>query len=460
MDPGDGSDTEAETPPPDWQDPEPPPDADQEDGHDPSDVPADESPPDIFIPGEMQAELIATSPAGTATPPTWNAHLPKAAGDGDYLYAVHTYYPDDVASRFALVMARPASGPAGSWSEVARISYPHQPPGVIMDTASRMHLVFDCLRPGSGDVTCFQGGAGTSGLLSRFYHLVFSARDSDGLMRFDTYANHNEFTLHSNGYCGIGTTADGVTFWSLADETWQRVVQYWSGPGLFGTAAHLTAAGGVYLLYPIMAGDPAAGSAAFLVYAGEFDPSGGTNSGYIASTAYLGDTSGFSPLFRRTPSTPADPGTVGAYPSDVAHGPDGTLFVLSYLLEADDECTELLRFDGGTSAPPSILPVGCVSNYAKMQFASSGVLYLLTPGSGAQVRIGVSPDRGDSWEWHDVPVSGLGGTGDTRFFGFTPVKPYTSPLIYDADSLVVFFSGYDASNLARHSYLGTLPLSE
>jgi hypothetical protein len=423
-------------------------------GDDADDVPA---PP--YVPAALVAERIATSPAGVSTPPTWNAHLPKLVDDGEYLHAAHTYFPDDTASRYAAILRRPVAGPPGAWTEAARISYPHQPPGLVLDTSRRLHLVFDCLRPGSVDVACFPGGAGTGGLGSRFYHLIFGARDAAGALRFDTYANHAEWTAHSNGYHGLGTTADGVTWWSLADAAWTRVVQWWSGPASFGTAATL-ALPGVYLLYPIQAADPVRGAAELLLYAGEFDPSGGTMAGYPASVAYLGTTAGLAELFRRVPPEPPAPGTVGAYPSDVAHAPDGTAYVLSYRVEPGGGCTELLRFDGGFAAPPVVTPIGCLENYAKLQVSSRGVLYLLSSGAGATVHLDLSADRGASWVRHAVPITGLDGTDDVRFFGWTPIKPYTVPTAYDPDRLVVFFSGADAAGLARHSYYGTLPLAE
>jgi hypothetical protein len=305
-----------------------------------------------------------------------------------------------------------------------------------------------------------QGGAGTGGRTSRFYHLVFGARDGAGALRFDTYANHDEWTAESNGYLGLGTTSDGVTWWSLGDATWGRVVQWWASGTSFGTTGTLAAAP-AYLLYPIHAADPTAGSAGLLLYAGEFDPSGGTNAGYLASSAFAGTTAGLAPLFRRAPPTPAPAGTVGAYPSDVAYGPDGTPYALSYLPLADGTCTELLRFDGGTGAAPTILRIGCVDTYAKLQVSPGGTLYVLAAaGGGAQLRLGVSPDRGATWAWRLVPITGLPDTGDASFFGVTPVKPYTAPGLYDAGRFEFLFAGSDGSALARHSYCGSIAIPE
>jgi hypothetical protein len=411
-----------------------------------------------FIPAAARAELIDTSPARVLTPPAWNAHSPKLAGDASFLYAVHTYFTDATDTRFAAILRRPAAPAvgAGQWTEVARISYPHQPPGIVMDTSLALHMVFDCLRPGAVDVTCFQGGAGTGGNTSRFYHLVFAARDAAGALRFDTYTNANEWTTESNGYTGIGTTADGVTWWSLADSSWGRVVE-WSQGSQGGTVGTLTA-GSAYLLYPIHAAHPTLGSKELVLYAGEFDPAGGNNASYLASTAYAGALGGLSPLFRRAPAMPA-PGSVAAYPSDVAFDANGTLYALSYLPGDGGQCTELLRFDGGLGAPPTILPVGCASDYATLHFSRAGVLYLLTDAStGAAVTIGASADRGKSWAWSTIPIVGLPASGDVQYHGFTPVKPYTSPGIFDADKLLFFFYGADATGGVENSYLGEIDL--
>lgn len=418
---------------------------------------ADASEAGPYVPVELRAGLIHAGPVRVSTPPTWNAHLPKLAGDGAAWYAVHTHYPQDVAGRYAAIMRRIEGAPLDAWSEVARVSYPHQPPGIVIDTSRRLHMVFDCLRPGAADVTCFQGGAGTGGNTSRFYHLVFASRDAGDQLRMDTYANHNEWTAESNGYHGIGTTADGTTVWALADGGWGRVVQWWASGTQYGTTATLTVPD-AYLLYPIVVGHPLLGSGQLTLYAGEFDPGGGSNASYVASTAFAGSTSSFWPLFRRAPSQP-QPGTTQAYPSDLAYDEQGTLYALSYLPDGAGGCTELLRFAGGLGQPPDVLPVGCVSNYAKLKFASDGTLYLITPGSAADVSIGVSVDRGTSWTWHTIPISGLPDNGDTRYVGFTPVKEYHSPTVHEPDRWVLLFAGMDASGEARNSYVGVVDLA-
>lgn len=412
--------------------------------------------PNGFVPTSATAELIASGPSRVFTPASWNAHLPKLAGDSQFLYAVHTHFPQTTAERYAAIMRRPA-GASGTWTEVARVSYPHQPPGIVMDTALNLHMVFDCLRPSTTAATCFQGGAGTGANTSRFYHLIFSARDTAGAIRFDTYANLNEFTAESNGYHGLGTTSDGRVVWALADSSWQRVVQSWA-PGNATITVDTLASTGIYFLYPIIAAHPISGSSSLVVYMGEFDPSGGNNAAYRASTAFHEDISGLTQLFRRAPvSTPA-PGSTAAYPSDVIFDDDGVLFALSYLPTTAGQCTELLRFDNGLAAAPTIIDVGCHDTYAKLHPSADGTLYLLRSASGANLRLGVSIDRGTSWTWHDIPITGLPSNGDLTYRGFAPVKPYTSPGIYNPNKLMFTFAGFDASGDAQHSYFGVVDL--
>lgn len=404
----------------------------------------------------VQAQWITSSPAGAKTPPTWNAHLPKLAGDGTFLYAVHTYFTDEVATRQVSLMKRPAAQPDAPWIEAAKISYPHQPPGIVVDTSGRLHMVFECMRPGSTDVECFPGGAGTQGNSSRFYHLIFSSKNPDGSFLFDSYANYDEWTAHANGYHGIGTTADGTTWWSLADQDWNRVVQWWSSGTTFGTWPLLSKQP-YYLLYPIHAAHPASGSGELILFAGEFDPAGGTNAGYPASVAYAGSTAALTELIERKHPSPV-PGAVNAYPSDVAFDAAGSRYLLNYQPKPGGVCTELIRYDGSLNAVPILLDVGCVGNYANLQVDAAGVLYILTEGAGATMKLGRSPDKGASWTWQDVPIEGLPSNEDTSWYGMTMVKPYTSPGIYDPKRMVFFFTGSDASSLARHSYLGVLEL--
>lgn len=406
-----------------------------------------------YVPTAMTVALIAAGPDRQTTPPTWNANLPKLVADGQYFYAAHTHFTADVATRYAAILRRARSG--GAFSEVARINYVHQPPGIAFDAQDRLHLVFDCLRPAGQPVTCFAGGAGTGGLTSRFYHLVFSARDAQGALRFDTYANRNEWTAESNGYLGLGTTPSGRTVWSLADGTWGRVVQTQDSAAAVATISTLTVGQG-YLLYPIHHAT-ATTPEKLLMFAGEFDPSAGNNAAYLAATAYQGSPSGLTQLFRRTPGTP-QPGKVGAFPSSLAFDAQGTLLAVVYRVDGSGGCSELLRFDGGLGAAPTVLPLGCLGTYAKLQVSSAGTYYLVDGGVGATLRLGVSADRGTSWAWHDIPLTGLPANGDISYIGYTPITPSCAAKAYAPDVLRVFFAGVDGSGGARHSYFGELQL--
>ena len=415
-----------------------------------------DAPPDLSdaapkLPARVFLEPIAESPAPTKTPPTWNAHLSKLVGDASFLYAVHTSFTEEVATRYAAIMRRARSG--GPWTEVARVSYPHQPPGVVMDPSGTLHMVFDCLRPSTADVTCFAGGAGTSGVNSRFYHLAFGARDGASALRFDTYANWNEWTALSNGYHGIGLLADGTVVWALADAAWGRVVQYRTPSGATGTAATLTRPS-TYLLYPILFGNEATKLGLF---AGEFDPAGGTNAGYPAAALFTGSTTGLTERLRITPPTKVDPGAVGAYPSDIERADDGTVYALVYKKDAD-RCTELLRFDGGLAATPKPFSLGCLETYAKLQLSRSGLLYVLGSGDATGMRLGVSGDRGATWTFGALAFDTPLGAGDVRIVGATLIKTYTSPKLHDPDVMTFFAAGLDAAGTSKRSYFGRVEL--
>jgi hypothetical protein len=147
---------------------------------------------------------------------------------------------------------------------------------------------------------------------------------------------------------------------------------------------------------------------------------------------------------------------INAFPSDLAFDAQGTLFALSYMPTGAGQCTQLLRFDAGLSAPPTILPVGCASDYAKLQLSRAGTLYLLTDGTGANVQLGISADRGATWTWTTVPLAGLPANGDVQFHGFTLLKPDHAPALFDPDRLRFFFYGADAAGGVANSYLGEI----
>lgn len=413
------------------------------------DTATDTAPP--FVPTKVALEPIFESATPQKTPPTWNAHLSKLVGDSSFLYAVHTSFSDDVASRWAAIVRRPRGG--GSWTEVGRLSYVHQPPGVVLDPGGTLHLVFDCLRPSAADVTCFTGGAGTAGRTSRFYRLAFSSRGSDSALRFDTYANYNEWTAESNGYHSLGLLDDGTVVFSLADSSWNRVVQYRTKAGDAGTIATLSRPS-TYLLYPIAFGGPSA----LGFFAGEFDPKGGTNAGYPAATIFSGTLTGLTERLKIEPLTTVGPGEIGAYPSDVEVAPDGTVYALVYRRNGD-QCTELLRFDGGLGATPARTFVGCFETYAKLQLARDGRLFLLTSGDSAGMKLGISADRGATFTFGTLAFDKPLGAGDVHVIGATPVKRSSSPLLHDPDVFTFFAAGLDASGTSKRSYLGTIRLS-
>jgi hypothetical protein len=388
-------------------------------------------------------EVIARSPSGVATPPTWNANLPKLAGDGLFYYAVHTWYADDASQRYAEILSRPSDG--GEWSVLATVDMPHQPPGLLIDEGGRLHLAFACQRPGDSDVTCFAGGAGTQGNSRRFYHLVFEARAADGRYDPSTYGNWDEFTGPTNGYLGLGTTPDGTTWGSLADESWRRVVWSWGPGGEVDELATLDVSP-YYLLYPVHA---ALSVGEYLLFGGLFDPGGGGNAAYDAAVALSGNGSGFTALYQVAPGGDA---SLAAFPGDALLDEAGTT-LLSYL--DDGACDTLLATDVGESSEVEVR-LGCLGTYAKLH-RDGDTLWLLSPSATTEWVIASSPDGGLSWSWATIPVEGL-DPDDTVLTGFTLIRPDTAPLAHDPAVIRFFASGLDSSSLATRSYFGELRL--
>lgn len=386
---------------------------------------------------------IASSPTAVSTPPSWNPNLPKLASDGVYLYAVHTYYADDPATRYAAILSRPVAG--GEWTEWARVEMPHQPPGLVVDAAGRLHLVFACQRPGSADVTCFPGGAGTQGQSRRFYHLVFETRDDDLRYRADTYGNWDEWTAGTNGYLGLGTTPDGTTWWSLADDAWRRVVQSWGAGGDVDTLATLDLSP-YYLLYPVHA---SLSLRELLLFVGEFNPGGGSNAAYDAAVAFLGDGSEFRPAYQVAPGSGA---TLAAFPNDAlldAHGPTTLAYV------DDGAADNLLATGVGTSAELET-SLGNLGTYTKLH-RDGDTLWWLAPSATTTWNLAYSHDSGQSWSSNPVAVEGL-HPDDTTLVGFTLLRPDGSPIAHDPATIQFFAAGLDATGLSTQSYYGEVHL--
>jgi hypothetical protein len=402
----------------------------------------------VRIPSEITAEAVFEAPAGATTPPTWNAHLPKLVGDARFLYVAFTHYPEAVSARYAAVLRRARGG--GPWTEVARFASVHQPIGIAMTRAGALHVALGCLRASAGaDVECFRGGAGTLGLRNRFYRLVFSARDATGALRWDTYANHGEWTGEANGYAGIAVAPDDAVHWSLLDATMNRPV-FRAALGA-GTRVATLSEPGRTLLYPLSAWD----GDRPLVFVGEFDPSGGSNAGYPAASLYALDAASPTRALRIAPEVPVGPGMIGAFPSDLEATSDATVFALAYQRRAGGACTALFR--GQIGRPFASLPVGCLDTYAKLQLVDDHTLVLVASAPGAAVRVGVSSDRGDTWRWTDVSLRGT-HPDDREFFGYTLVDPRSAPGLFTPDRVRMVFSGYDAARTARRLYYAEWPL--
>lgn len=405
---------------------------------------------ELQIPQRITAQLVFEAPVAATTPATWNAHLPKLTGDENFFYLNYSYETPDTPPRYSAILQRPRNGNA-NWTEVARVRYQHQPLGMVMDRARSLHMVFDCLQPMPGvSGECFQGGAGSGALGSRFYHLVFSSRNAMGALRWDTYGNYNEWTMESNGYMGISVAPDDSIQWSLADTMWNRHVQRFRA-GMLSPAPVLNEPGR-YLLYPITAWRQTGG----LMFVGEFDPSGGSNAGYPAASLYALGVDNATRILRVMPDAPVAAGAPGAFPSDLDVGADQTIFALSYVYSAmPAQCTKLFRIEPGGVV--NTIPVGCLDGYARLQVVDRNTLVLLSSATRDSMRVGVSTDRGDHWLWHTVMIDGI-NAADVAIGGWSLIDDRSAPLLYNPERITMVFSGTQMGNTSRRLYFAEFAL--
>lgn len=408
----------------------------------------------VVVPPSIPGQLVDRFALRVDTPPTWNSHIPKLVSDGTYLYAiVHHSPPGPTTSRRTHIMRRAVDGV--EWMLAASMEGLHQPPAASFDSEGRLHLAFDCLHNAGTVQTCFQGGVSSAGIRSRAYHLVFGARSEDGALRFDTYANRDEWTLVSDGYHGIGSNSAGQTVWSFLSDGAPRILQTSTGETT-GTFPGIEREG-VTFLYPIHV---PRGDGSVLSFVADFDSTGGTNAGYPSSSLLLTSTEGTENLLTLRPTPAVEPGTVGAFPSDLDIDPEGNVLALAYRQdEAAGTCTELLRFEDGLHTPPLVLPVGCLSNYAKLQVASDGQLFILSGGGPADSFLLVhSDDGGETWTWHSIAID-IPDAPDENYIAPTPIEARTSVAGFDADMIRFVFSGTNAegANALYYSELSLAP---
>src|SRR4029450_7550538 len=76
----------------------------------------------VVPPAPIYRPPIRARPA----PPSGNPNLPKLAGDGTFLYAVHTHF-DSKDGDYAVIMQRPRGIP-GAWTIAARLQHIQQHP--------------------------------------------------------------------------------------------------------------------------------------------------------------------------------------------------------------------------------------------------------------------------------------------------------------------------------------------
>ena len=103
--------------------------------------------------------------------------------------------------------------------------------------------------------------------------------------------------------------------------------------------------------------------------------------------------------------------------------------------------TDLALYDANLTAWPVISSVGTPGLYAKLQIARDGTFFVLAAAaSGPSMTLGISTNGGDM-DLAEYLDQGLPLNEDQRYYGMTPLKPYTSPLIYEHDRCLLLFRG-------------------
>ena len=400
--------------------------------------------------GSLSTRGIATDTVGGTTPSDWNTHLAKLVTDGKWNYAVFTRFLGGGPHNVAWVYSRREG--SSTWKYTGRkLEHLHQPPGMVLDRAGRLHLSFDCLGLPHASAKCTSGGAkaGPGGI--RFYDLIFWKHRANGSIDLGTspnrYREYGEFTEKSAGYLGLGTNpSSGETYAAVGEGVDQHVFQVGMSDPPRETLPD------EYVLYPQLVTSPT-GVRYYIgtVFpenafppeeeSGDHEDEEEVGSGVVVYRA----TDGFQLAFRDESDMSCQ---MCQYSSDAAFGPDGRLYYLYYkrsctagvCVSASPNCeatssyllTETAPGSGSFSDPVS---VGCHNDYAQLQVDSAGTINIVDT-SGRDFVIDQSRDGGATWRQYcrTVPAGALPpGTDGMNWPTLT--KPWTSPRGYHPNVL-------------------------
>ncbi len=405
--------------------------------------------------GALESKRIASDPIfPVETPSTWATHLPKLVSTGDWSYAVFTRYTSDVGTRMASIYKRRLKPTPGEWTDTGRaFKYIHQHPGLAIDTRGRLHVAFDCLPHLSPAVTSCTSGGADAGASTRFYDLVFSTRLPDGSINLDEsslYESYAEYSDQALGYMSIATDpANGETFASLALPANSRQGLFELGVPNSSVSRAPKRFPPSHQVYPQIAISPQ--GVRYYSVAEYLQTSRRRASKGLALFKLSG--SGFRrPSFTDSISRPFWPRRY-VFPSSMAFGPDGKLYLLYGRKTRHGRCNSYLvkeaRAGRGKFRKP--IAVGCHDYSADLQVDSAGRIYIVEDDNrmdgsendkvgvpGPNLTISESADGGDTWTRHnyEIPINDFGfPAGSTDTYQPTLDKPWASPQGYSPDVL-------------------------
>jgi len=417
--------------------------------------------------GSLITHRIATDNVLVGTASTWNPHLPKFVSDGTWEYAVFTRYIgiDGYPYRSAWISKRRV-GPGTEWEgEERQITNVHQHPGIALDRAGNLHVVFDCLP----DSQCLPGGFG-AGSAPRFYDAIFPSQGPGNPTQLgvDHYLKFEQPTAWSNGYIGIGTDPTvNRTFVSLASDTTFQGTYAWDqvlfradifNPPLRYSPHQFPPSDVGYAQIPISP----TGKRYFIVNELRWDWQTFQPSLPIREPLRSFAYNGFalytaSPGLRlRKKSSISNPDGTNSFVAfeDSSFGPGGRLYVLYNKKPAvNGVCSYLLRetSPGSGTFPRKPLPVGCHDvDYPQLQVDSAGTINILE-ANGLNLVVSQSRDGGLTWRQYTrtVPISnGVDGVpeGSNGVNNPTLIKPWNSPRGYNPNVLHGMLANWSSSD--------------
>ncbi len=394
----------------------------------------------------IDAERSITAPS------TWNAHLPKMVVGPVWSYAVFSRFQADVNNRVAWVYKKRTG--ESSWVFTGRFfNYLHQLPGIVMDTRGDVHIVFDCM-PQNHECS---GGGVTAQDNTRYYHLVFNGRNSDGSVDFvHSFLNSNEWVQESYGYMNIAVNpASGTVLGSLATNADfnNHVFSLGVSAPRFDFVPKLdTTSKLAYLQFAISP------NGTTYVAVNELRRDWKSSAEYTGIAVYRYSGGAFQKVFSDT--VPAADGVSSfIFGSDMSFNQQGRLYALYHKSPSvGNDCNYLMKEGLDGIFTSTRLSLGCLGSYPQLQIDSDNVLRVLGAHKKKLV-IFSSDDDGITWDKRSLALSRL-VTDTTQLAYPTLIKPWSSPLGYTPDVLRGYYAGLDDSNASWYAGSFCIPLRD